>query len=169
MGQVVSGNQRGMVKRGQHDHSPGDRRQPFSDEGGPDGRHARTHDVARERATRPAGSDDRGDDFAEDLATLDVPGAPGHRPGHADEAVSAGEIKQLHDLDLDNDVLAQLQVLTAGTRLEQGGVYLDLDDLAAGEFVAMGGDEAGAEDHYVAKRDTDHELWNRLLGRQRSS
>jgi hypothetical protein len=151
-----------MPKRGQHDHSPGDRRKPYSDEGGPAGRHASTHDVARERATRPDGSDDADDDFAEDLAPQDVPGAPGHRPGHPDQSTSAVDDKELHDLDLRSDELQQLQVLEPGTPLEQGGVYIDLDDLAAGEFTAMGSQRAGDPHRYVAKRDTDHELWNRL-------
>jgi hypothetical protein len=155
-----------MVKRGQHDPSPGDRRQPFSDEGGPEGRHARTHDVARERATRPTGPGDADDEFADDLAPLDVPGSPAHRPGHAEEAVSAVEIKELHDLDLRKDELGQLQVLSPGAHLEQGGVYIDLDDLARGEFTAASAQEV-VDGRYVAKRDTDHELWNRLLGRQR--
>jgi hypothetical protein len=106
------------------------------------------------------------DEFADDLAPLDVPGAPSHRPGHADESTSAVEMNDLHALDLRADELNQLQVLDAGTRLEQGGVYLDLNDLSAGEFTAMGGDQARPGSRYVAKRDTDHELWNRLVGRQ---
>ena len=156
-----------MVKRGQQDLSPGDRRKPFSDEGGPEGRHARTHDVGRERATRPTGPGDTDDEYADDLAPADVPGAPTHVPGHADEAVSAVEIKELHGLDLRNEDLAQLQVLAPGARLDQGAVYVDLDDLAAGEFTATAGQEVGADGRYVAKRETDHELWNRLLGRER--
>ena len=158
-----------MPKRGQHDHSPGDRRQPYSDEGGPAARHADTHDVARERATRPSGADDVADEFSEDMAPLDVPGAPTHRPGHADESTSAVEVKELHDLNLRSDELAELQVLDPGTRLEQGAVYLDLNDLGAGEFTAMGGQEAVAGRRYIAKRDTDYELWNRLIGRERPS
>jgi hypothetical protein len=156
-----------MVKRGQHDQSPGDRRKPFSDEGGPAGRHARTHDVDRERATRPTGPGDTDDEFADDLAPLDVPGAPTHQPGHANESISADQIKSLHELDLGSDELAQLQVLRPGTRLDQGSVYVDLGNLAAGEFTAMAGQEVGADGSVVAKRETDHELWNRLLGRER--
>ena len=162
---VTNGNRQHMPKRGQHDHSPGDRRQPYSDEGGPAGHHANTHDIDQERATRPTGSDDSIDQFADDMAPLDVPGAPNHRPGHADEATSAIEMKDLHGLELQADELKQLQVLDPGARLEQGGVYLDLNDLTGGEFTAMGGQEAVPGSRYIAKRDTDHELWNRLLGR----
>src|SRR4051812_2035990 len=42
------------------DHSPGDRRQPYSDRGGPEGRHAETHDVRREELTNPRGPDRAG-------------------------------------------------------------------------------------------------------------
>ena len=37
------------------DHSPGDRQQPYSDRGGPEGRHAETHDIRREELTNPVG------------------------------------------------------------------------------------------------------------------
>ena len=75
-------------------------------------------------------------------------------------------MKDLHALNLRADELSRLQVLDPGTRLEQGGVYLDVNDLSGGEFTAMGGDEAVLGSRYVAKRDTDHELWNRLVARQ---
>jgi hypothetical protein len=55
-------------------------------------------------------------------------------------------------------------VLEEGARLEQGGVYVDLADLEAGPFKAIGGQEADTRTRYVAKRDTDHELWNELAG-----
>ena len=89
-------------------------------------------------------------------------GRLGHRPGHRDQSTSAVEDKELHALDLRSDELEKLQVLEPGTRSKQGGVYIDLKDLAAGEFTAMGGQRAGDPHRYVAKRDTDHELWNRL-------
>ena len=104
------------------------------------------------------------DEFADDLAPADVPGAPDHTPGHADESTSAVGMKDLHHLNLRRDELARLQVLEPGTRLEQGAVYLDLDDLPAGEFTAMGNQHETAGRRYVAKRDTDYELWNGLLG-----
>jgi hypothetical protein len=167
MSTAETGNRIGMPKRGQHDHSPGDRRKPYSNEGGPAGRHAATHDVAKEVASRPSGGDEGFDEFADDIAPVDVAGAPRHLPGHASESTSAVDIKDLHELGLRNDELAQLQVLDRGTRLDQGGVYLDLDNLTNGEFTAMGDQEAAAGCRYIAKRDTDHELWNRLLGRER--
>lgn len=149
-----------MPRRGQHDQSPGDARQPFSDQGGPEGRHAQTHDVEREEATRPKGSEP-GDDFSQDLAGAEPVGG-----GHVDDSQSAGTDKELRQQlgELDSDELARLSVLTIGTRLEQGGTYVDLNDLGGGPFKAMGSQEAGPDNSYVAKRDTDYELWNRLVG-----
>ena len=154
-----------MPRRGQHDQSPGDARKPFSDQGGPEGRHAQTHDVEREEASRPKGPQPE-EDFSDDLAASPPPAGAG---GHADESHPAAQDKELQQelAELDSDELARLTVLTPGTRLEQGGTYVDLKDLPAGPFKAMGSQEAGPENSYVAKRDTDYELWNRLVGQGR--
>ena len=91
-------------------------------------------------------------------------------PGsHADESRPAVDDKSLHELlpELADDELGRLTVLEAGTALEQGGTYLDLNDLARGPFKAIGGQAAGPGNRYVAKRDTDYELWNRLAGQHR--
>lgn len=50
------------------DHSTGDSRKPYSDQGGPEGRHAQTHDVAAEAASNSAPHVDEPDEFADDLA-----------------------------------------------------------------------------------------------------
>ncbi|MFN2483405.1 MAG: hypothetical protein ABR509_00510 [Candidatus Limnocylindria bacterium] len=152
-----------MPKRKQDDRSRGDARRPYSDIGGPEGRHAQTHDVRRERATNPRGRDTEPDPFAEDLAPLDRPDAVG---GHADESVSAADDKRLvSQLDgLDAEQLARLTILEERARLEQGGTYFDLNAPERGPFRALGGQEAGRANRYVAKRDTDYELWNRLVG-----
>src|SRR5213082_2949968 len=149
---------RGMPKRGQADHSPGDRRRPFSDAGGPGGRHAQTHDVRLEKATNPAGEEpDPADDptFARDLD----PESPAAR-------IPAERIKRLHARldELTDAELERLSVLEAGARLRQGSVYLDLTALEAGPFVAGGGQAAKPGRHLISKAETDHELWNRLTG-----
>ena len=46
-------------------------------------------------------------------------------------------------------------------------MYVDLNALAEGPFKAIGGQEAGPDNNYIAKRDTDFELWNRLVGQGR--
>lgn len=143
------------------DSSPGDRRRPYSDRGGPQARHAETHDVRREQLTNPKGPEPVDESFAEQIA----PSAPSAEPGgHADESRPAAADKTLHNRlpDLDAAELSRLSVLETGAALEQGGTYLDLDDLDRGPFKAIGGQEAGAGNRYVAKRDTDYELWNRL-------
>jgi hypothetical protein len=82
------------------------------------------------------------------------------------ESAPAVEDKDLHERlpELTSDELSRLQVLEPGARLEQGGTYVDLNRLSEGPFKALGGHEATQNDRYVAKRDTDYELWNRLVG-----
>lgn len=144
------------------DHSPGDGRKRYSDRGGPEGRHAETHDVRREQATNPTGPEPEDTSFAEQMA----PEQTGLAGGHADTSVSAADDKVLRSRlsDLDHDELDRLSVLESGTRLEQGGAYVDLNRLADGPFKALAGHEVTEQDRIVAKRDTDYELWNRLVG-----
>ncbi len=146
------------------DHSEGDARQPYSDEGGPEGHHAQTHDVRREQATRSKPHDDGPDEFAADLRADPSTG------GHVDESISASDDKDLKGTmpGLDQADLKQLSILTVGTRLDQGSTYVDLNHLEQGPFTAIGGQEAGADDRYIAKRDTDNELWDRLVGHGRT-
>jgi hypothetical protein len=157
-----------MPRRGQHDQSPGDARKPFSDQGGPEGRHAQTHDVRREALTNPKGPEPETEDFTADIAPDTSATELG---GHVEESVRGVDDKALHEQlgGLTNDELARLSVLQPGTRLEQGGTYLDLNDLERGPFKAIGGQEAGRRDRYVAKRDIDYELWNRLVGHGREA
>ena len=158
-----------MFRKGQlpmsDDHSPGDGRQPYSDRGGPAAKHAETHDVRREELTNPKGPEPVDESFAAQLAPDTSTAEPG---GHADESLSAADDKDLHRAlnHLDAGELAQLAVLETGTALEQGGTYADLNDLGRGPFKAMGGHEAGPHNRYVAKRDTDYELWNKLVGQE---
>ena len=144
------------------DHSPGDRRQPYSDRGGPEGRHAETHDVRREELTNPVGPQTEDPSFDEQLAPVAT--RPGG--GHLAESVPASADKVLHNRlsELTGDELSRLQVLEPGTRLEQGATYVDLNRLSDGPFKAIGGHAATEDNRYVAKRDTDYELWNRLVG-----
>lgn len=67
--------------------------------------------------------------------------------------------------DLTDDQLSRLSILEPGTPLEQGSVYLDLDDRRAGPFKAIGGQEAGTRSRLIAKNMTDYELWNEIAGR----
>ena len=49
------------------DHSAGDSREPYSEDGGPEAKHAATHDVAREQATNSEPQSEEKDEFANDL------------------------------------------------------------------------------------------------------
>jgi hypothetical protein len=144
------------------DQSPGDSRQPYSDVGGPAQRHAKTHDVRREAHTNPRGPEPGDPSFAAQMAPIES--GPGG--GHAAESTPGDADKVLHETlrDLTNDELARLAVLEPGTRLEQGGVYIDLNRLGDGPFQAIGGHEASRANRLISKRDTDYELWNLLAG-----
>jgi hypothetical protein len=143
------------------DQSAGDARQPYSDQGGTEGRHAQTHDVRREQVSRPKAHAE-GEDFSADLVAEHSHG------GHVDESILASDDKELRtELDLDAADLKQLSILTVGTRLDQGSTYVDLNDPGLHPFKAIGSQEAGDENRYVAKRDTDYELWDRLVGQGR--
>ena len=82
------------------------------------------------------------------------------------ESGPAVEDKDLHQRlpELTSDELSRLQGARAGHALEQGGTYIDLNRLSEGPIKALGGHEATERERYVAKRDTDYELWNRLVG-----
>jgi hypothetical protein len=86
--------------------------------------------------------------------------------GPEDRARTAYDIKAVHrkfDHLLDAD-LKQIRVLPAGSRLEQGATYFDLNNPDQGEFTATGDMEAGSGNWYVAKTDTHYNLWNLLIG-----
>ncbi len=146
------------------DHSTGDARQPYSEQGGPEGRHAQTHDVRREEASRSKPHSRGSDEFADDLVS-----DPSR--GQVDHSMPAADDKQLRTElpELDGDDLKRLSILKAGIHLEQGSVYVDLNDRQRGPFKAIGGQEASEDTRYVAKRDTDYEMWDRLVGQGRAA
>jgi hypothetical protein len=93
----------------------------------------------------------------------------GRRPAdplgsHAGERHSAaGEKDLVGGLADELGGLGQLAVVDTGAVLHEGGVYIDLDRLGAGEVVAHGGMRAEEGSRWVAKRETDHETWRRLV------
>ena len=145
------------------DHSPGDARKPYSDIGGPDARHAETHDVRREQHTNPTGGKPADESFDQDIAEQTP-----QRVREQHLAADAGDTdKQVGQLlpGLTSDQLSRLSILDAGTPLEQGAVYLNLDQREQGPFKAIGGQEVGADERIIAKKMTDYELWNEIAGR----
>lgn len=145
------------------DHSPGDARKPYSDSGGPQGRHAQTHDVAREQATNPRGPRQDDESFDEQLAEQ-TPQRVWQQHLDADAGSTDKKVGKLLP-ELTDDQLGRLAILDPGTPLEQGAVYLNLDDREKGPFKAIGGQEVGPKDRIIAKKMTDYELWNEIAGR----
>ncbi len=81
------------------------------------------------------------------------------------ELRTAHDIKDLHDRlsGFPDDMLKQIPVLRSGMRLQQGAVYVDLNDPNAPEIRATGDMETGPNNYYVPKAEVDHFTWNRLL------
>jgi hypothetical protein len=68
---------------------------------------------------------------------------------------------------LDDNELKQIPVLAPGTRLQQGGTYVDLMVTPLVEFTATG-DTSADERHAFAPKDrVPYEIWNRLLGEEK--
>lgn len=84
----------------------------------------------------------------------------------ATEAPTAYEVKDVHRQfhGFTDDELKRIPVLPPGTRLEQGAVYVDLQDLGLREFKALGNMSAEAGHYIVPKSEVDYQLWNRLIG-----
>jgi len=76
------------------------------------------------------------------------------------------DVKDLHRRwrDLPDHELKQIIVVPTGTRLEQGATYIDLAIASPEEFTATADMQAEQSNCYVAKSETDYELWNRLIG-----
>jgi hypothetical protein len=68
--------------------------------------------------------------------------------------------------DLTDDELHQVPILSEGQRLQQGGVYVDLNDDARKEFTATGDMIAAAGRRITSKAEVPYEIWNRLIGVQ---
>jgi len=101
------------------------------------------------------------DEFDEDLN-------PGGQGSDTTTDTPASDLKDMYDTlpQLTDDDLKSITVVAAGTRLEQGKTYLNLNDLSAGEFTGMASQSVGADDRLVAKDSVDYDLWNRLRGHE---
>jgi hypothetical protein len=104
------------------------------------------------------------DSFDRDLHGEDRAGQ--HAGAHEARTYSAYDIKELHASmpEYSDEELKQIPILAHGERLEQGAVYLDLNDRAKGPFRGHGGAEAQDPHLYVSKSHTDYVLWNKLTG-----
>lgn len=77
----------------------------------------------------------------------------------------ASEIKKLTEMltDFTTDELRQIPVLCAGARLETQATYVNLANPYPHEIQALGDEDVGPDDLYVAKKDVPYQLWNRLV------
>lgn len=72
-----------------------------------------------------------------------------------------------HYPELTRADLARLTILPPGTELEQGMIYFDLLRPGDGPIKAIGGQTVPPDSRVIAKRDTDFEIWNRLVPQDR--
>jgi len=84
---------------------------------------------------------------------------------HFDDIIAGGDDKAIYRFagELRDDELARLSVLQPGTELHAGSVYVDLSDRSRTPFKALGGEVVDHGMHMIAKRETNYELWNRLV------
>ena len=82
----------------------------------------------------------------------------------SEDTLNAADMKDVYGVlpEWHKDELRRLRIVPPGTRLQQGDVYVDLRNTAAGELVAHGEETVG-EELLVAKHDPDYEIWNKLL------
>ena len=110
------------------------------------------------------------DDFDKDLRPNEMAGNNDGADSAQNEknAPSAYEFKELHGKfpQLDNADLKNIPILPAGTRLDQGATYLDLNNLDKGEYSAVANETVGENDYIVPKKEVDYLLWNRLTGKE---
>lgn len=81
-------------------------------------------------------------------------------------APTAYEVKGVHRQfhGFSDDELKRIPIVPSGTRLQQGAVYVDLQDESLSEFKATGDMTVGPGNWYVPKDEVDYQLWNRLIG-----
>ena len=80
---------------------------------------------------------------------------------------TAYDVKEVHRSLAErfaDDDLKQVPVLPAGTRLRQGGTYIDLAEERPREFTATGDMQAEEGHAYVPKEGVPYIVWNRLIG-----
>ena len=92
-------------------------------------------------------------------------GQQGMMAGSSD-LLDGTQIKQVYELlpEWHKDELRRVFFVPPGTRLTQGGVYLDLRTPDRGALTAHGEEEVH-EELLVPKNAVDYEIWNKLLNK----
>lgn len=96
------------------------------------------------------------------VAGENVGGAPSASDRHAR---TAADIKALTEklTDFTSDELAEIPIVSVGTKLKQGAVYLDLRSPAPVPFTATGEKIAQEVNYFTPKAEVPYEIWNRLV------
>ncbi|MGF1515448.1 MAG: hypothetical protein ACFB5Z_17345 [Elainellaceae cyanobacterium] len=83
---------------------------------------------------------------------------------------TAADIEALHDRlsGFSSEELTRIPILKTGTRLQQGGTYINLQDPKREEFTGMADMSVTEKDYIVPKTEVPYPLWNRLIGEPRS-
>ena len=90
----------------------------------------------------------------------------GGSPSQSDRgARTAADIKVLTEklTDFTSDELAQVPIVSVGTQLKQGGVYLDLRSPAPAPFTVTGETIGQEVNYFTPKAEVPYEIWNRLV------
>ena len=82
------------------------------------------------------------------------------------DLIEGTEIKEVYGLlpEWHKDELRRLFFVSPGTRLAQGGVYVDIRVPDRGELIAHG-EEQVQDELLVPKAAVDYEIWNKLLNK----
>jgi len=104
-------------------------------------------------------------------ATRDLMADANSPRSQLDDTIAGTDDKSLYRYasDLRDDDLARLSILQPGLELHAGSVYVDLADRSRTPFKAFGGEVVERGMHLIAKRETDYELWNRLVPSDRQA
>ncbi len=103
--------------------------------------------------------------YQDDLAPNASKGLNHGLDGATTSKRAASDIKQLHSMltTFTPEELRQILVLEPGSRLETRATYINLADPRLQIIQALGNEEAGEEDWFVAKKDVPYQLWNRMV------
>ena len=111
----------------------------------------------------------RGPSIPSAFDPVDQSPVPGLTDEIGNQTIPGDRVKVLYDRypDLTRAELERLSILPSGSELEQGAVYLDLLRPGDGPFKALGGQKVSPGTLVIAKHDTDFEIWNRIVEKDR--
>jgi hypothetical protein len=98
------------------------------------------------------------------VAGENIDGAPSRSDRHAR---TAADIEALTEklTDFTRDELAKIPIVSVGTKLKQGAVYLDLRSPAPVPFTATGENIAQEVNYFTPRAEIRYEIWNRLVNK----